>query len=232
MVRFFILLSITAFLIREQVLAQNSVYNLAQDSIQQQPLPAPEIKRLIKGGIGLPLFRQSSVSPTWITLAPTVTIEQKIRKGLSVIGRVETDFGFSRYAQLYSLEIPIGLRYYFSLGSRMRKRADRHSFFSHYIGFETHHVIFANLYYDTPNPHVQNYYRGQILDHTTNVGNYSETLNLMQYAYFRIGSQFKIARVNYLDVNVVIPMPNLIYNKTEFTLSTPALINVNYGITW
>ena len=167
-----------------------------------------------------------------MTLALDVTMEQKILKGLSIVGSVETAYDFSRYAQLYSLNIPLGLRYYFSAGKRMKNRADPHSFFSHYVGIETYNTIFANLYYDTPNPSVQHYYRGQMLDHNTNVGNYSEALNLMQFAYVKIGSQFKIKRSNYLDINAVIPIPNLIYHKTEYTLSTPAVITIKYGVFW
>lgn len=230
--KFFIMLFLLLNLFFKQAFCQDRVYSITQDSAQLQYVPVPNIKQLIKSGIGVPLFRQSSVSPSWKTVGFNVTIEQKLITGLSFVGSLDANYGFSRYAQLYNLELPLGLRYYFSLGNRMKNRSDRHSFFSHYIGVETHNVVFANLYYDTPNPRVEHYYRGQILDHSTNVGNYSEALNFIQYAYLKVGSQFRVARHNYLDINVSLPIPNLVYTKTEYTLSTPALITIKYGVAW
>lgn len=221
-----------AALLSSPAVAQRKTYSVTQDTLSRQYVPVPTLNRLIKAGVGLPLFRQSSASPPWKTLGFNLTVEQKILHGLTVVGSVETNYGFSRYAQLYTVEVPIGLRYYFSVGKRMTKRADRHSFFSHYVGFETHNVAFANLYYDTPNPQVQRYYRGQILDHDTNVGNYSESLNLLEYAYFRAGSQLRVARHNFLDINVAIPVSSLVYNKAEYTLTTPALVTIKYGVAW
>ncbi|GAB3046792.1 hypothetical protein GCM10027185_58380 [Spirosoma pulveris] len=61
---------------------------------------------------------------------------------------------------------------------------------------------------------------------------YNESFNLLQHSYFQIGSQFRISKNNYLDVNAVIPIPSLIYHKTDLTLSTPAIINIKYGVAW
>lgn len=214
------------------VQAQSRVYDVTLDSVQHQYVQDSKAKKLIKAGIGLPLFQQSSVSPTWKTFALDITAEHKINKAISVIGGLETQYSFSQYAQLYNLDMPLGLRYYFSLGKKMKKRDDPHNFFSYYIAVQTHNTLFSSLYYDTPNPAVQRYYRGQFLDHTTNVGKYNEALNFIQHAYFQFGSQFRMSKNNYLDINTFIPIPSLIYHKTDLTLSTPPVINVKYGISW
>ncbi|GAB3028893.1 hypothetical protein [Spirosoma pulveris] len=147
------------------VQAQGRIYDIAFDSVQYQYGRSFKAKQLIKAGVGLPLFQQSSVSPTWKTFALDITAEHKINKAVSIIGGLETQYNFSQYAQLYNLNMPLGLRYYFSLGKRMKKRDDSHSFFSYYIAVQTNNSLFSSLYYDTPNPAVERYYRGQFLDH-------------------------------------------------------------------
>ena len=114
----------------------------------------------------------------------------------------------------------------------MKNRANPHDFFSPYVAFQTHNVLFTSLSYDSPKPNIERYYRAQFLDHNTNVGKLDEAFNRLQYAYFQVGSQFKLAQSRYVDVNFIIPVSQLIYNKTELTLATPAIINVKYGLFW
>ena len=203
------------------------------DSVGTPTKPVPFIRQLTKGGLNLPLLQQSSVTPSWLTIGVNLTREYKLNRALALVGGIETNFSFSSGARLYSLEVPVGLRYYFSLGQRMKKRADRHSFFSHYVAFQTHNVLFANLRYDNESGRyhmMSNYYRGKFLNRVTNVGNYEEAFNMLEYAYFQIGSQIKLGRSNYLDVNVALPISLL--TKTEYTLITPALLTLKYGIAW
>ena len=229
----------TKFLLRIVILAtlcagyaQGQIFSTAPDSIPQSHIPVTKARQLIKAGIGLPLFRQSSVSPPFKTVALDATIERKLINGLSVVGGLETQYCFSQYAQLYTIELPLGLRYYFSLGKRMSNRPDPHGFFSYYIAIQTHNALFSSLFYDTPNPGVQRYYRGRSLAYDTNGGKYDEAFNMMQHAYVQVGSQFRLHKGTYLDVNVVVPVNQLVYTKSELTLATPAYINIKYGIAW
>ena len=210
-------------------------YAVSEDTSQLIIPPVPKLEQLIKGGIGLPLFRQSTFTPYWVTFSLDATIERKIIGGFAVIGSIESNFSFSRGAQFYSLEAPIAMRYYFSIGRQMKRRSDRHSFFSHYVAIQTHNGLFANLYYDNdprPSNDLHNYYRGQFLNKITNLGSLNEAFNLMQFAYCQIGTQLRISRSNYLDINAAIPVSFLVYHKFDYGLSTPALITIKYGIAW
>lgn len=203
------------------------------DSVETPTRPVPIIRQLTKGGLNLPLLQQSSVNPSWLTVGINVTREHKLNRALALVGGLETNFSFASGARLYSLEVPVGLRYYFSLGQRMKKRADRHSFFSHYVALQTHNVLFANLRYDNESGRYSRmpyYDRGKFSNQVTNVGNYEEAFNLLEYAYFQIGSQVKLGLSNYLDINVALPISLL--TKTEYTLITPALVTLKYGIAW
>lgn len=222
----------TTLLSINQVVGQYKVSNFSADTIQATYPHIQRASRLIKAGLGLPIYRASSVSPVFFDVAADVTVEQKIHKNISVVSGLENHYLFSRYAQLYSLELPIGLRYYFSIGRKMKKRAELNSFFRHYIAFQTYNVLFADLTYELPNPSVQRYYRGQQLDHFTNGGKYQEGFNMLQLAYFQIGTQLKMSKTNYLDMNVVIPVAPLVYNKSELTLAVPAYVTIKYGISW
>ncbi|AUD01522.1 hypothetical protein [Spirosoma pollinicola] len=226
------LAGIALSLVPQLVQAQETVYSLIPDSTQARVAPVSRARQLVKAGIGLPLFRQSSVSPPFKTLGLDVTLERKIASGLAVVVGLETQYSFSQYAQLYTVELPIGLRYYFSVGKKMKQRNDPHGFFSYYVSLQTHNALFSSLFYDTPNPNVQRYHRGQILDHDTNVGKYDEAFNMMQHAYFQIGSQFKLSGNAYLDINAALPIRKLVYTKSDYTLATPAYINIKYGIAW
>jgi len=202
-----------------------------------QSLPVAAVKRLVKAGVGLPLFRQSSLTPTWKAIGVDITLEHKLTKWLTFSGGLETNISFGRGTQLYSLEMPIGLRYYFSLGKRMKQRVDKHNFFSPYVGLQTHNVLFANLRYNNesgtgPGQSAAYYHRGQFVSERTNVGNLNEGFNLLQHGYLVVGSQFRTSVTNYLDVNVVVPAAFLIYHKTDYTLSTPSILTVKYGIFW
>lgn len=148
-----------------QVTGQDKGYSISTDTIQLTYTPAYKNNQTIKAGIGLPLLRRSSVSPTFIGVAIDVAGERTINRNVSVVGGLESHYLFSRYAQLYSLELPLGLRYYFSVGKKMKRQANAASFFRHYIAFQTHSVLFADLTYNLPNPGVERYYRGQRLDH-------------------------------------------------------------------
>lgn len=228
----FLFVFITAILSVHQVAGQHKVSSLSGDTVQATYPHMQRASRLIKAGIGLPIYRASSVSPVFFDVAADVTMEQKIHKNISVVGGLESHYLFSRYAQLYSLELPIGLRYYFSIGKKMKKRAELNSFFRHYIALQTYNVLFADLTYELPNPSVQRYYRGQQLDHFTNGGKYQEGFNMLQLAYLQIGTQLKMSKTNYLDMNVVIPISPLVYTKNELTLAVPAYVTIKYGISW
>lgn len=55
---------------------------------------------------------------------------------------------------------------------------------------------------------------------------------MLQLAYSQIGTQLKMAKTNYLDMNVVIPVAPLVYNKSEYSLAVPAYVTIKYGISW
>ena len=200
-------------------------------------LPVPERRQFIKAGVGLPLFQQSSFTLPWKTIGVGVTLERKLKQGLTVVGGLETNFSFGNYVQLYTLELPLGLRYYFPIGKRMKQRADRHSFFSPYVGLQTHNVLFANMRYSNDLGSglartAATYYRGQLLTSRTNTGNLNEAFNLLQYGYCLAGAQFRVSTSNYLDVNVALPFPGLVYHKTDYTLASPPYVTIRYGIFW
>lgn len=221
---------VIAHFVNYQAVGQDRVHNISEDSVRSTYSPIHRSNRIIKAGLGLPIYRTSAVSPVFFDVAVDVTVEQKLNKNISLVGGLESHYLFSRYAQLYNLELPLGFRYYFSIGNKMKSRVERNSFFRNYIAFQTYNVLFADLTYDLPNPGVQRYYRGQRLDHFTNGGKYQEGLNMLQLAYFELGTQLKIAKTNYLDINVVIPVSRLVYNKSELTLAVPAYFTIKYGL--
>lgn len=55
---------------------------------------------------------------------------------------------------------------------------------------------------------------------------------MLQLAYFQIGTQLKVAKTNYLDMNVVVPVSSLVYTKSDMTLAVPAYVNIKYGLAW
>ncbi|GAB4036179.1 hypothetical protein [Spirosoma gilvum] len=231
MIRLFLLLLIVSTSTFAQPVEYLKEFSIRYDTTDTHPLKPT--KQLIKVGLVLPIFRQSSVavSSIWKTLGVDVTLEQKLNQRLALNGGLEMSYSFSGYAQLYSIDLPIGFRYYFPIGKRMKNRFDPHSFFSPYVSFQTHNSLYSSLLYNPPyKSSAHNYYRGNLLDHPTNSGKYDESFNMVQYAYFQIGSQLKITKANYLDVNIIVPIPALTYHKTDFTLSSPSLINIRYGI--
>ena len=71
------------------VIAQANEYSITADSVELNQLPVPVAKRLIKAGVGLPIYRASSVSPVFMSVALEVTLEQKltnVNSGLDVNG--------------------------------------------------------------------------------------------------------------------------------------------------
>ena len=213
-------------------IVNKDTFTVVDNFTSQLHTSIPPAKRLIKAGINLPLFRQSSISSIWKSVGMNISVEQKISNHAAILGALETNYGFSKQAQLYMIELPVELRYYFSIGKKMKERADPRSFFRHYVSLRTYNALFSSIYFTDRTGINRRYYRGQFLDHITNTGKYDEAFNLLQNAYFQIGSQFQIKRNHYLDVNVVVPFSVLIYNKQELTLATPAVFTVKYGIAW
>ncbi|MVM33532.1 hypothetical protein GO755_26075 [Spirosoma sp. HMF4905] len=237
MIRRLLMLWFTSVTVYAQTipLAPNRIFDTGKDSTNVPITPVLKSTRLIKAGLNVPLFRQSTFTPNWITAGLDVTAEQKITNGLTLVGSLESNYSFRRGLQLYTLEMPLGLRYYFSIGKRMRQRADRHSFFSHYIGFQTYNVLFTNLHSDNSPQYrssLERYYRGQLVRYNTNEGILNESFNMMQNAYFQVGTQLQLGHSKYLDINAVVPIPGIIYHKTDYTISTPAYVNIKYGLFW
>jgi hypothetical protein len=230
MMRLFAFLLLTTSVAYAQV-AEKETFTVTFDSTNQGYRPVTDSKSVLKAGVGLPLFRHSSVSSTWKTIGLDATYEYKIGNAISLLGSLEMNYGFGMRAWLYTIELPIGMRYYFSIGKKMKNRINTNSMFRYYVSLRTENALFSNLYYDD-NPYNEKYYRGTFVSYRTNVSKYNEAFNLMQYAYFQLGSQFKIKTTNYLDVNVIIPVSALIYHKQEFTLADPALISIKYGLFW
>jgi len=205
------------------------------DSYFLQELPQNKrfnVQRIIKAGISLPLLKQSSFTPLWYTGGINATMERKIKGGLGILVSAEANYGFSKGARLFTIETPVALRYYFSLGKTMRKRLDKHSFFSHYVALQTHNVFISNLHYDPVGPlvDIQRYERGKITNTINNSGVYNDAYDLMQFVNLQLGSQFRIGRDKFLDINVLLPIP--VYYKYNYVIATPALLNVKYGIVW
>lgn len=203
------------------------------DSMQQLAFktPVPISKQFIKIGLGLPILRQSSFTGYYKTVAFNVVAERKIVGGLSMLIGLENNFGFETRAKLYSLESPIDLRYYFSIGRRMKQRLDPHSFFSYYVSLHTHNVIFSRLKYSRlgTNGEIDRYKRGELLNQQINYGLIKESLNLLGFAYFQLGVQHRIFNKSFFDINVVLPAPFLVYNKWDYSISSPALVNITFG---
>lgn len=212
----------------------NRVFDSGKEAMDSLAPPVPNRSRLIKAGITLPLFRQSSFAPTWLTVGLQVGIEQKIKSGFALTGRLETNYSFQKDIQLYTVEMPIGVRYYFSFGKRMRQRADRHSFFSPYVAFQTHNVLFANAQYNQNRIRydLMKYYRGEILDHIVNEGEVNESFYFLQYGYLQVGGQLRLGTNKYLDIDATVPIAPLIHHRGNYTLSTPSLVKIRYGLFW
>ncbi|WP_155297313.1 hypothetical protein [Spirosoma aerolatum] len=213
----------------------NRVFDSGKEPTDTLASPVPNRTRLIKAGLTLPLFRQSSFAPTWLTAGLQVGMEQKMKSGFALVGRLETNYSFQKGIQLYTVEMPLGVRYYFSVGRHMRQRADRHSFFSHYVAFQTHNVLFANAQYNQGyriRYDLMKYSRGQMLDHIVNEGEVNESFYFLQYGYFQVGSQLQLGVNKYLDIDATIPISPLIHHRGSYTLSTPSLVTIRYGLFW
>ncbi|QIP15357.1 hypothetical protein G8759_23380 [Spirosoma aureum] len=230
MIRLFTFFFLMAHLAPAQVVDKKN-YTITYDSTSQAYKPVPDSKQLIKTGLNLPFFRQSSVSAPWKSVGVEAAIEHKIKPDISLLGALEMNYGFGNRAWLYSVDLPISVRYYFSIGRKMKKRVDPHGFFRHYVAIRAENSLFSNLLYND-NPFTEKYYRGQFVNYRTNVSKYNEAFNLFQYAYVQVGSQFKIKTNKYLDINAVVPITALIYNKLEYTLATPAYVTIKYGLFW
>lgn len=230
------------------LLAMTSAYSQSS-SYRQNPkastdpsvsAPGPAAKTLVKVGAALPILRQSSFTGYYAALALEATVEQKLYRGLTVLGGIDNTFGRAldgRGTKFYSLDMPLAVRYYFSLTRRQKQRADRHSFFSPYVAIQTHNVIRSRVDYEgRVMTDLANYHRGTVSYNNLPVwglptsGRVGERWNMLEYAYLQVGSQHSVFRQRaYLDVNVAVPVPGLIYNKYEYTLSTPPIVNVKLG---
>ncbi|GAB3260994.1 hypothetical protein GCM10027347_25740 [Larkinella harenae] len=200
------------------------------------------MRTVLKAGASIPLLRQSSFTGYYAAIALEATVEQKIYKGLAVLGGLDNTFGLAmdgRGTKFYSLEMPVALRYYFSLTRRQKQRTDRHSFFSPYVAIQTHNVLFSQVAYAGSDlSDLERYHRGNVQPYRTPApvwpngkrGLAGDRFDLMQYAFFQLGSQHQLFKKRgHLDVNVIVPIPGLVYNKHDYTLSTPAIVNVKMG---
>jgi hypothetical protein len=203
------------------------------DSIGQNLTLIPAMKTLIKAGVGLPLFQKSGFVLGWFTTGFDALTEHKIKGGLTVMAGAEVNLSFTQGAQLYAVNMPLGLRYYFSIGKRMKRRADRHSFFSHYVSLNSQNALLSNVLYSTDmssSTALQYYSRSQRVTQITNTGVFTEWFSLAQFVYFRVGSQVALPKDKYLDVSVAVPLS--LYRKSDYSLITPAYITIKYGLAW
>jgi len=206
-------------------------FMVTYDSTFHETSSVSPTKRLIKAGLSLPLYRLSSVSTAWRSIGMDAVVEQKVNRYFSVLTGIETNYGFSRFGQLFMIELPIEARYYVAIGKKMRQQSPSSSPFRYYLSLQTQNAIFSNLTYKYDG-HIEHYYRGRFVDHRTNVSVYNEWFNFMQFAHFRLGAQFKIGTTNYLDVSAAIPVSLLSYNKNEYSLATPSYVSIKYGLFW
>ncbi|RYZ47220.1 MAG: hypothetical protein EOP49_22005 [Sphingobacteriales bacterium] len=228
MTRYFLIFILATSTVYSQPTVYTENPTSPPNSVQSANPHFQRMRTLLKVGGTLPLLRQSSFNGYYAAVALDVTVERKLVHGLTVVAGLENAFGLSmrsRNTKLYSLEIPLGLRYYFSLTPRQKQRADRHSFFSPYVAFQTHNVLFSRVMKPS---RLEPY---SYLPHRRNndepVG---KRFDLLEYAYLQVGSQHQLFRKKgYLDVNLAIPVPALNYNKHDYTVATPALINIKLG---
>ncbi|MFC5412943.1 hypothetical protein ACFPMF_26705 [Larkinella bovis] len=62
-------------------------------------------------------------------------------------------------------------------------------------------------------------------------GRAGDHFDLLPYAFLQPGSQHQVlTKRGYLDGNGIVPIPGLVYNKHNYTLSTPVLVNVKPGL--
>jgi hypothetical protein len=222
----------------QHALGQNNIYYGSSDSLTVNKRLAHATdtpsKQLIKVGLALPILRQSSFRGFYKTLALNAFVEQKIG-AFSLLSGLQANVGFANGSNLFQLELPFDLRYYFPIGRRMKQRQDKHSFYSYYVGIHTQNNIYTRLKY-TQGPglsyfDIDRYQRGQILSQTVNNGLIHESFNFLQYAHLQIGRQYKPLERYFLDVNIVIPVSALVYNKWDYTLASPAFATVTFGYT-
>ncbi|GAB3319715.1 hypothetical protein GCM10027299_12510 [Larkinella ripae] len=200
-------------------------------------------RTLFKAGASLPILRQSSFTGYYAAIALEATAEQKIYKGLTVLAGLDNTFGLAldgRNTKFYSLEMPVALRYYFSLTRQQKQRADRHSFFSPYVAIQTHNVLFSQVAFAGLGlSDLERYHQGNVLPYRTphpvrldtRWNRAGDRFDLLQYAFLQLGSQHQVLKKRgYLDVNVLVPIPGLIHNKRDYTLSTPSIVNVKLGV--
>ncbi|GAB3934019.1 hypothetical protein [Larkinella terrae] len=212
-----------------------------ETEFNQNGLPDPTLQKartLFKVGASLPILRQSSFNGYYAAISLDATVEKKLVGGLTVLAALENTFGLAldgRTTHLYSLEMPVALRYYFPLTQRQKQRVDRHSFFSPYVAFQTHNVLFSELTYSRSISYdLAREYKGTVNRAETNTfigkGRIGDQFNLLEYAYFQLGSQHQMFKKRgYLDINVLIPSRYLIYNKRDYALASPGIVNVKLG---
>lgn len=233
---------LVAMVVRSQTVTAQAEYypqtaGMVIDSSGLQPLTTSlaKARTLVKLGVSLPLLWQSSFTGYYAMLALDATAERKLWAGLALVAGLQMNAGFTldgRGAQYYSAEIPVALRYYFSLTRRERQRLDRHSFFSHYVALQTHNLLVSNLSYPLQRSlfDLQRYQRGTIVRTITNSGSVGDRFIWIEYAFLQVGTQHRVFGRYYLDANVVIPVSVLIYNRYEYSLASPPLINLKFGV--
>ncbi|WP_460953983.1 hypothetical protein [Spirosoma litoris] len=199
------------------------------------PSPFSTKTHLLKAGVGLPLFRQSSVSPAWKVIGLDASYEKIIWSGLVVSAGLETNYGFGPGSQLFTVEMPLALKYYLPIWKKKQLASNKSIFFNPYIAFQTQNVLFANLRANAESAWgivASTYYRGQFLKQRTNIGIINEGFNLLQFGYCTVGGQFRVSTTNYLDLNVVVPISALTFHKSEYALYMPAYVTLKYGVFW
>ena len=214
----------------------NSRFNYSPDSLSVGNEPVGYFQRniLTKFGLSLPLLRQSSFNGTYITLAVDATLEHRLGRKFSLLLGAENNYGYAldgHATKLYSLEVPLAVRFYYAANRRIRLHKSRNQFSSPYISFQTQNTLYSRLWYDPiqnslgfPPDHSPNYFYAD----SGTQGMLGQRFDLLQYVYFQWGFQKRIGKENYVDFNVLIPLPNTA--KHEYTLATPAWINLRFGI--
>lgn len=237
--------------------SQSDPERFEQTSTTLVPLSTglPWARTLLKAGVSLPLLRLSSFTGYYALASIDVTVEQKLSGGLALVGGLENNVGIAldgRHETFYSIEMPVALRYYFSVSRRQKQRADRHSFFSPYVAFQAQNVLLSAFRYNYQNHSLsllEHYRRGRLQfpplstasairvitpDFRSNFRTVGDQFLFLEYVYCQLGIQRQVFKGSYLDVNALVPIAALLYNKhyNGYALNTPALVNVKLGMGW
>ena len=119
-----------------------------------------EEKTLVKLGVISPLPSYFGGIGAYGSVGLFAGVERKLLPSLSVQAAVTNRYSYyGKLVYVYSLELPLESRFYYSINRRIRKRKSANNFSNNYLGVSLSNVLFAKAQYNGYDPVTETYSR-------------------------------------------------------------------------